>query len=80
MNMMKNIKSSFFVSSNFEADTDLDYEPGDCFDLDYEWKPIPIVFKKKLCDKTRIINYILFSTTLILFVYILYTTINEVYK
>jgi len=76
--MIKKNKYSFLI--NFDTDFDSDYGEGDCFDLDDEWKPIPKVFKKKLCDKTRITNYILFTTLITIFGYVLYTTINEVYK
>ena len=72
--MIKKNKYSFLIN------IDSDYGEGDCFDLDDEWKPIPKVFKKKLCDKTRITNYILFTTLITIFGYVLYTTINEVYK
>jgi hypothetical protein len=80
--MIKKSKSSFFISSESESDSesDVEYEEGDCFDLDDEWKPIPRVIKKELCDKTRIKNYILFSIIMTLFGYILYNTIHELYK
>ncbi len=82
MMMTKKNKSCFFYSSESECDSesDVEYEEGDCFDLDDEWKPIPKVVKKELFDKTRIANYILFSTIITLFGYILYTTIHELYK
>ena len=82
--MIKKSKSSFFITTDSEPDSDsdseFDYEQGDCFDLDGECKPIPRVVKNKLCDKTRIKNYILFSTITSLFGYILYNTICELYK
>jgi hypothetical protein len=78
--IIKKNKSRFFISSDFEMDANLDYEDGDCFDLDDEWKPIPKVLKRKFFDKTRIMNYILFSIIISVFGYILYTTINELYK
>jgi len=82
--MMRNNKSCFFITSDYkvdsDSDSDSDYEEGDCFDLNDEWKPIPKVVKKKLCDKIRIANYILFSTIITLFGYVLYTTISELYK
>ena len=87
--LIKN-KNSFVIRSDFDSDFDsdsvsetdieFDYEEGDCFDLDDEWKPIPRVLKKELCDKIRIKNYILFSTIMTLFGYLLYKTISEVYK
>ena len=82
MMIMKKNKSSFYNSSESESEckSDVEYEEGDCFDLDDEWKPIPKVVKKELFDKTRIANYILFSTIITLFGYILYTTIRELYK
>ena len=81
--MMKKNKSSFFISSDSDTDStdsEEETEPGDCFDLDDEWKPIPRVPKKDLCDKIRIMNYVLFSIIITLFGYILYTTINDLYK
>ena len=57
--MLKKNKISFFMN---EWDSDLEYEEGDCFDLDDECKPIPKVLKKQFCDKTRIAKYLLFST------------------
>jgi len=78
--MIKKNKDSFLINFDTDFESDSDYEEGDCFDLDDEWKPIPKVFKKKLCDKTRITNYILFTSFITIFGYILYTTINEVYK
>jgi hypothetical protein len=78
--IIKKNKSRFFISSDFEIDANLDYEDGDCFDLDDECKPIPKVLKKKIFDKTRIMNYILFSIIITVFGYIIYTTINNLYK
>ena len=81
--MMKKNKSSFFISSDSDtdsSDTEIESEEGDCFDLDDEWKPIPRVPKKELCDKLRIINYFLFLVIITLFGYILYTTIHDLYK
>lgn len=81
--MMKKNKSSFFISSDSDTDStdnEEETEPGDCFDLDDEWKPIPRVPKKDLCDKIRIMNYVLFLVIISLFGYILYTTIHDLYK
>jgi len=78
--MIKKNKYSFLINFDTDFESDSDYEEGDCFNLDDEWKPIPKVFKKKLCDKRRITNYILFTTLITIFGYILHKTINEVYK
>ena len=77
--MMKKSKSSFFISTDSEPDTDSDYEQGDCFDLDNEWRPIYRVPKKEICDKIRITHYILFFTIITLFGYILYRTMTDLY-
>jgi len=79
--MMKKSKSSFFISTDSEPDTDSDsdYEQGDCFDLDNEWRPIYRVPKKNICDKIRITHYILFFTIITLFGYILYRTMTDLY-
>lgn len=75
--MLKKNKISFFMN---EWDSDLEYEEGDCFDLDDECKPIPKVLKKQFCDKTRIAKYLLFLTIITLFGYIFYNTMFELYK
>ena len=76
--MMKKSKSSFFISTDSEPDTDSDsdYEQGDCFDLGI---PIYRVPKKEICDKIRITHYILFFTIITLFGYILYRTMTDLY-
>ena len=76
--ILKKNKSSFFISS--DSDSDSTTEPGDCFDLDDEWKPIPRVPKNEVWDKTYIANYVFFSIIVILFGYIVYTTIHDLYK
>lgn len=77
--MMKKSKSSFFISTDSEPDTDTDsdYEEGDCFDL--LGTPIFRIPKKEICDKICITHYILFFTIMTLFGYILYRTMTDLY-
>ena len=72
------IKNDFFISE--ESDSDIEYEPGDIFDLDDEWRPIPRVIKRKYFGKNRIFNYILFFTYITIFGYLTYSLMTDLYK
>jgi hypothetical protein len=71
-------KNDFFISE--ESDSDVEYEPGDIFDLDDEWRPIPRVIKRKYFDKNRIFNYILFFSCVSILGYLIYSFMTDLYK